>query len=236
MREGGHKLAIVRDALGAAVRPGVTPLEIEELANKLIAQEGATAAFKEVEDYHHATCINVNSVIVHGIPNSVPFKKGDMVSIDVGLKFNGFYTDTTICVVAGEATEEQKHFISVGYDALKAGIQAAKAGNRVSDVSRAIETVLRSNGYSVVEELTGHGVGRELHEDPAIPNFVDRRLPDPILHEGQTIAIEPMYTAGKRYIKIDRDGWTIRTVDGSLAGLVEDTIVITKDGGLVLTQ
>lgn len=236
MREGGHKLAVVRDALGAAVKPGVTPIDIEELACRLIDQEGATAAFKEVRGYHHATCINVNSVVVHGIPNKTPFKEGDMVSIDVGLKYKGFYTDTTICVVAGEATPKQKHFIEVGYAALKAGIAAAKTGNHVSDVSRAVETVLRDNGYGVVEELTGHGVGRELHEDPMIPNFVDRHFPDPVLQEGQTIAIEPMYTEGKRYVVMDRDGWTIRTADGSLAGLVEETIMVTKDGGLILTQ
>jgi methionyl aminopeptidase len=235
MRTGGKKLAAVREALAAAIKPGVTPLGIEQLAVDLIKKSGGEPAFMRVPKYHWATCINVNDVIVHGIPSAVPFKEGDLVSIDVGLFYKGYYTDTSVTVVAGNASEFQKKFMRAGEEALAAGITAAKAGNRVSHISKAIEQVLHSYGYKIIPELTGHGVGRQLHESPYIPNVFDPSEPSSILKEGQTIAIEPMYTTGSPRIVIDRDGWTIRIADGSPSGLVEHTIVITKDGPEILT-
>lgn len=235
MRVGGKKLAVIRDALAAAVRPGVTGLGIEQLAVDLIKKSGGEAAFMRVPKYHWATCINVNDVIVHGIPTAVPFREGDMVSIDVGLYYKGYYTDTSVTVIAGTPSDFQKKFIRAGEEALAAGIKASLVGNRVSHISKAIQDVLRSYGYKIIPELTGHGVGRELHEAPYIPNVYDPSEPSSVLKEGQTIAIEPMYTTGSPRIVIDRDGWTIRIADGSVSGLVEHTIVITKDGPEILT-
>lgn len=235
MRVGGKKLGTIRDALARAVSPGVTPLGIEQLAVDLIKKSGGEPAFMKVPNYHHATCINVNDVIVHGIPTSIPFKEGDLVSIDVGLYYKGYYTDTSVTVVAGTPNEFQKKFIRAGEEALAAGINAARLGNRVSHISKAIQEVLYSYNYKIIPELTGHGVGRELHEAPYVPNIYNPKEPSSLLKEGQTIAIEPMYTTGSPRIYIDRDGWTIRMADGSPSGLVEHTIVITKDGPEILT-
>ncbi len=235
MQQGGHKLAAIRDLLVKTVKPGVTPLQIEALANQLIKDTGGTPAFKTVPGYNWATCININDGIVHGIPNAIPFKDGDLVSIDLGLIYKGYYTDTSATCVAGTPTAFQKKLIVAGDDALNAGIAAALVGNHVSDISRAVEGVLKSAGFTPVHDLTGHGVGKKLHEDPFIPNFYSKFNPDSVLHDGQTIAIEPMYTTGGYRIKIDQDNWTIRTADGSLAGYVEHTIAITKNGPQILT-
>lgn len=235
MKEGGHKLAVVRDALIEAAKVGVSLQEIENLANSLIAKTGGEAAFKKVPGYHWATCLNLNDIIVHGIPNKTVLKDGDLLSIDVGLYYKGYYTDTTACLIVGKSSKEQRKFLEVGLQALNAGIRAAKAGHKVSDISRAIQTIIEKNGYSVVRELTGHGVGKSLHEDPYIPNFVETHH-DPVLVEGQTLAIEPMYTNGLGKMRIEKDGWTIRTVDGSLAGQVEHTIAITAKDPIILTK
>lgn len=236
MQEGGRKLSQIREQLVAAVKPGVTPLEIEGLANQLFDQSGGTPTFKKVPGYKWATCINRNDGIVHGIPNNIPFKEGDLVSIDLGLTYKGYITDTSATTVAGSPTPAQKKLIQAGIDALDAGINAARVGNKVSHISKAIESVIKAAGYTPVRELTGHGVGKRLHEDPYIPNFYDKHNPDSTLKDGQTIAIEPMYTTGGWKIKIDKDDWTIRTADGSLAGYVEHTIAITKAGPLILTK
>ncbi len=236
MQEGGRKLAQIRRQLAEAVKPGVTPLDIENLAVKLINKSGGQASFKMVPKYHFATCINVNDSLVHGIPTNTPFKDGDLVSLDLGLYYRGYHTDTSTTVVAGQSTPQLDQFIKVGLKALKNGIKAAQAGNRISDISRAVQTTIEKSGYSVVRDLTGHGIGKLLHEDPYIPNFTDHRHHDPELKVGQTLAIEPMYTMGDYRIVVGSDDWTISTADGSLAALVEDTIAITENGPIVLTQ
>lgn len=236
MKEGGGKLAAIRDHLANMVKPGVTPLDLENQAVKMIQAAGGEASFKKVPRYHHATCVNVNNSLVHGIPTNTPFKDGDLVSIDLGLFYKGFHTDTSASVIAGKADPKTQQFINVGYKALEAGIKAAKPGNKVSDISRAVQTVIEKSGYTVIRDLTGHGVGRELHEEPYIPNFIDPHHRDSTLKIGQTLAIEPMYSLGSHEIKIEKDGWTISTADGSLAALVEETIAITEDGPIVLTR
>lgn len=235
MEQGGRLLAGVRDALIAAVKPGITPLEIDALADTLISQTGGQAAFKKVPKYHYATCINVNSVIVHGIPTSAPVKDGDMVSIDVGLYYQGYYTDTSATTVVGIATPFQVRFLQTGLDALKAGISKARAGNHVSDISKAIEKVITAAGFTPIRELTGHGVGKHLHEDPFVPNIYDPYAPDPVLYLGQTLAIEPMYSAGSAKLRFEPDGWTISMADNSVAALIEETIAITPRGPRILT-
>jgi len=236
MTEGGQKLASIRDHLASMVKPGVTPLEIEAEAVNLIKKTGGKASFKTVPNYYHATCINVNSSLVHGIPTDTPFKDGDLVSIDLGLYYQGYHTDTSVSVIAGKKDIKTQQFINTGYKALKAGINAAQPGNKVSDISRAVQSVIEKAGYTVIRDLTGHGVGKKLHEEPYIPNFVDPHNHDSVLVEGQTLAIEPMYSQGGHEIKIEADDWTISTADGSLAALVEDTIAITKNGPIVLTK
>lgn len=236
MAEGGHKLAEIKEKLASAVKPGVTPLEIEALAVELINKSGGEASFKMVPKYHYATCINVNDSLVHGIPASTPFNDGDLVSIDLGLYYKGYHTDTSTTVVAGKSNPKLDQFISVGHKALKEGIKQARVGNRISDISRAIETTIEKSGFAVVRDLTGHGVGKLLHEDPYVPNFTNPRHHDPVLYDGQTLAIEPMLTMGDWKIKLGADNWTIYTADGSLSCLIEDTIAITKAGPLVLTK
>ncbi len=235
MAEGGAKLARVREALYELINPGVTAMDIERAAVRLIANEGAEASFKKVPGYHWATCLNVDNVIVHGIPNKYVLKEGDLLSIDVGLYYQGYYTDTTANLIVGTPTPFQKKFLEVGQQALNAGIKKARAGQKVSDISRAIQEIIEGAGYKVVRELTGHGVGKKLHEEPYVPNFVEDGA-DSVLKVGQTLAIEPMYTTGNGRIKIDKDGWTIRTADGALAGQVEHTIAITEKGPVVLTK
>lgn len=236
MQEGGQLLASIKTQLGSMVKPGVTPLDIERHANKLISQTGGQPSFKLVPNYHHATCVNVNDSLVHGIPTKQPFNNGDLVSIDLGLYYKGYHTDTSITVVAGSSSPKLQTFINVGYKALDAAIKAAIPGNRVSDISRAVQTTIETAGYSVIRDLTGHGIGTKLHEDPYIPNFVDPNHHDSTLYSGQTIAIEPMYSMGDYQIKIESDDWTISSLDGSLTALVEDTIAITPEGPVILTR
>lgn len=236
MQQGGAKLGSIRDALAAAVAPGVTPLEIETLANQLIKKAGGQASFKMVHGYDYATCINVNSGVVHGIPNSTPFKEGDLVTIDVGLYFQGYHTDTSTSVVVGQPSGFQKNFLAIGQKALAAGISAATAGAHVSDISRAIQKVIESAGYSVIRELTGHGISRDLHEDPYVPNYYDSHSPDSRLELGQTIAIEPIYASGAPYLQTDPDGWTLSTADDSPAAVFEHTIYITDKQPIILTK
>lgn len=235
MKEGGHKLALIRDELIAFAKPGVVLQDIENLANKLIDASGSQAAFKKVPGYHWATCLNVNDVIVHGIPNGYALQEGDLLSIDIGLYHKGYYTDTTASTIIGTPAKELRNFLETGQRALNAGIKQARAGAKVSDISRAIQQIIEGEGFTVVRELTGHGVGKRLHEEPYVPNFVEDGI-DKTLEVGQTLAIEPMYTTGNGKIKISKDGWTIKTADGSLAGQIEHTIAITQNGPLILTK
>lgn len=236
MKEGGGKLARIREELASTIQSGVTPLQIEALAEKLIDKSGGSASFKTVPGYHHATCINLNDGLVHGIPTDTPFKKGDLVSLDLGLLYKGFHTDTSTTVVVGEATADQQKFIDTGWQALDAAVKKAQVGNKVSHISQAIEKVITAAGYTPVKELTGHGIGKRLHQDPYIPNYFDPQNQDFDLKAGQALAIEPMYTQGAPDIKLLSDGWTITTVDGSLSALVEHTVFITPQGPQVLTQ
>lgn len=237
MVEGGAKLGRVKKALGEAVKAGVKASEIEELAVKLIEDEGAEVSFKKVPGYYWATCINVNEGLVHGIPtSSLVFKKGDLVSIDVGVYFKGFHTDTSISVGI-DLTPENRKFLNVGQEALNIALKAVKPGNYVYDISKAIEDTIEGAGYTTIKALVGHGVGRELHEDPQIPCFVPgKREESPQIKPGMVLAVEVMYAMGGDKVEIDKDGWTILTHDGKISGLFEDTIAVTNEGPKVLTR
>lgn len=237
MAEGGAKLGRVKAALAAAVKAGVRASEIEELAVKLIKEEGAECSFKKVPGYHWATCVNVNSGLVHGIPvSSLIFKKGDIVSIDVGVLFKGFHTDTSISVGIDLNPENQK-FFNIGRETLAKAIKMAKEGNRIYDISKAIEDTVEGAGYTTIKALVGHGVGRELHEEPQIPCFVSGTREESLeIKRGMVLAIEVMYAMGSDKVEILEDGWTIAMRDDKISGLFEDTVAVMGEGPKVLTR
>jgi methionyl aminopeptidase len=237
MLEGGRKLGRVKHALAKMVKVGVSAMDIEEEANKLILAEGAEVSFKKVPRYHWATCINVNDGIVHGIPKKETiFKKGDIVSVDVGLFYKGFHTDTSL-TVGLDLGPEGNHFLEVGQRALNNAIKQVKKGNRIYDISEAIDKTLKSEGLTAANGLVGHGVGRELHEGPSIPGYLDKkREATPEIQIGHALAVEVMYTTGNGEIALDDDGWTIVTRDGTISALFEETILVTEEGPIVATK
>lgn len=237
MHEGGIKLGRVKKALGEAVKVGVTALDIENLAMKLIKEEGAEASFAKVPGYHWATCINVNKGIVHGIPTKdLVFKDGDLVSIDVGIYYKGFHTDTSISVGIN-LNPVAKKFLNVGSETLQKALKAVKVGNHIFDISKVIEENIEAAGYSTIKALVGHGVGKDLHEDPQIPCFVPGPIDEsPVIKPGMVLAVEVMYAEGSDKVEITEDGWTIAMRDGKISGLFEDTIAVTEKGTIVLTR
>lgn len=237
MKEGGKKLLEVKETLRKAVKPGVTLLELDQLAESKIKELGGESSFKKVRGYYWSTCINVNDGVVHGIPAPVKIIDGDKVSVDVGMFYKGFHTDTSFSMVAGTADPKVQHFLDVGRKALKKAVEATQAGNHVADISIAMQDVLLEAGYSPVRALTGHGVGKQLHEEPQIPCFwpENSSLGDKI-PVGAVLAIEAIYTLGEPDLVISgEDKWTISTRDGKMAGLFEETVAVTDKGPLVLT-
>lgn len=236
MAEGGARLRRVKNALASAVKIGVSALDIENLAMKLINKEGALPSFTKVENYRWATCISVNEGIVHGIPKKETiFKKGDLVSVDVGIFYKGFHTDTSISVGL-DLTPENARFFETGRTALKKAIREAKPGKYIFDISKAIEDTITGAGYTPLRALVGHGVGRELHEEPQIPCFVpDGTSRGPKIVPGMVLAIEVMYTQGKSDIGVTEDGWTIVMRDGKISALFEETVCVTTKGPQVIT-
>jgi methionyl aminopeptidase len=237
MAEGGAKLGRVKKILADAVKAGVTALDIEELAMRSIKAEGAEASFSKVPGYHWATCINVNEGLVHGIPTKdLVFKKGDVVSIDVGIFYKGFHTDTSITVGIDLSAEARK-FLNVGQETLQKALKVVKEGNHIYDISKVIEEEIEDAGYSTVKALVGHGVGKSLHEDPQIPCFVPGRIEDsPVIKKGMVLAVEVMYALGSDKVEMLEDGWTIAMRDGKISGLFEDSIAITEKGPRVITR
>jgi methionyl aminopeptidase len=237
MAEGGKKLARVKNALKEAVKPGAKASDIEALARKLIKEEGAEGSFDKVPGYSWVTCINVNEGLVHGIPKSdMVFEDGDVVSVDLGLYFKGFHTDTSFTLGLGISPEDQK-FLNIGQNALEAAIKMANAGRHIFDISQAIELIIEGAGYTTIKALVGHGVGRELHEDPQIPCFVPGRITDsPRIEVGMVLAIEVMYALGGDKVEVLEDGWTIAMRDGKISALFEETVAVTGSGPKVLTR
>src|SRR3989304_8075443 len=226
--EGGKHLSYIKKSLERAVSVGVSSWDLEVLANRLIDESGGRASFKLVPGYSWATCVNVNEGIVHGIPKEdVIFAKGDVVSVDVGLFYKGFNTDTST-TVGLDVNVQTKKFLESGKVALSKAISEAKSGNRIYDISKAIEKTIMGDGYKPVIKLVGHGVGRDLHEDPQIPGVVIGRYEDsPLIVPGMVLAIEVIYALGDSEIKYNKDRWTIETADGKISALYEETVVVT---------
>jgi len=246
MKEGGQKLALVFAEVVKRIKPGVSLEKLDDLAEELIIKQGGFPSFKTVKGYRWTTCININEGVVHGIPNGYQIKEGDLVSLDIGMLYKGLHTDMarTLWVQnpkskfsASPAGRQNPKFLEAGKEALKEAIKAAKAGNRVGHISAAMEKVIRRFGFNPVKELTGHGVGKKLHEDPQIPIFFSKPIAKtPVLKPGMTLAIEVIYTWGKPDLVLAEDGWTIETADGKPAGLFENTVLVTKKEPIVLTD
>jgi methionyl aminopeptidase len=220
--------------VGERLEPGVTTLELDRIAEDHIVSRGGVPTSQGYRGYPRAICISVDEVVVHGIPDGRIVEEGDLVTIDVGVTLDGAIADSAYTFGVGSVDAEAQRLLDVGQDALAAGITEARLGNRVGDISHAIQTAVEAAGFSVVRSLVGHGVGRHYHEDPHVPNFGEPGR-GPRLSEGMTIAIEPMITAGDPGVWLADDGWTISTVDGSLAAHFEHTVAILPDGPRILT-
>ena len=220
--------------VGARVEPGVTTRELDDVADTFIREQGGIPTSQGYKGFPRAICISVNDVVVHGIPGPQRVEQGDLVTIDVGVTLESAIADSAYTYAVGRIDERAQRLLDTCQDALWAGIEQARPGNRIGDLSSAVQHVVEAAGFSVVRSLVGHGVGRYYHEDPHVPNFGQPGR-GPRLAEGMTIAIEPMITAGGSDVVLHEDGWTISTSDGSLSAHFEHTVAITADGARVLT-
>jgi methionyl aminopeptidase len=234
MRPAGAVAARVLDEICAFIRPGISTRQVDEYAGQRMKLYGARSAFLGYRKFPCQTCISVNDEIVHGIANDRQIRFGDIVSLDVGVYYRGYVGDTARTVAVGGCGVQAQQLMDVTEQALRVGIEQARSGNRVTDISRAIQNYVEGNGYSVVREFVGHGVGRAVHEEPQVPNFVDAKC-NAKLVPGMTIAIEPMVNAGQPGTKILNDGWTVVTQDGSLSAHFEHTVLITEGEPEILT-
>ncbi len=235
MREGGRILGMILSELQKMLQEGVCGLEIDQKAEALMKQYGVLPSFKGYRGFPNVVCFNVNDQVVHGIPGKSMLKNGDIVTIDCGVIYKDFHTDSAVSAGVGSIGSELDRFLKTAEKALQKGIEAAGPGVRIHKISGTIQDIVERNGYSVVRDLTGHGIGKNLHEDPYVPNFRDLHH-GPILQPGMTIAIEPIITMGNGRVKTLKDNWTIITADGSFATQVEHTILITKKGVEILTK
>ncbi len=241
MRESNRIAGGVIRVIAENIKPGITTLELDKIAERYIISEGAIPAFKgyklhdSQKGFPGSICASVNDEVVHGIPGSYVLKEGDILSIDVGTLKNGFYGDTAYTFPIGEISSEARKLLKVTREALYIGIDQAKPKNRIGDISFVIQSYVEKHGFSVVREYVGHGIGRSLHEDPQVPNY-GRRGVGPLLRQNMTIAIEPMVNIGTHEVKVKPNGWTVATEDGSLSAHFEHTIVIGPDGPEILSD
>jgi methionyl aminopeptidase len=241
MRDSGQIVAKVLKLLSERIKPGMKTRELDIIAEKEMKRLGAESSFNGYHGFPANLCVSVNDEIVHGIPGDRVLKDGDVVSLDFGVVYNGFHGDAAITVGVGKISEEAERLIKTTRAALEKGVAAARAGAKLGDISAAIEKYAESNGYSVVREYTGHGIGREMHEDPQIPNCTEppyglQAGTGPELKKGMTIALEPMLNAGDWHTRVADDHWTVLTADGSLSAHFEHTIAIDNNEPEVLTK
>ena len=235
MTDGGKILAHVKKQIKEYSQVESSMEAIDAKAEHLIKKAGAKPSFKMVPGYSWSTCININDSIVHGIPKGY-INSGDLVTIDMGVYFKGFHTDSAISFVVGKSTDEKDRFLKTGQKTLEKTISKAIAGNKIKDLSKAMQDGIESNGYNVVRELTGHGVGEELHQEPSVPCFISNHPDMSVsLYDGMTLAIEVMYSMGNWPLSKDSDGWTLRMKDGKLSAVIEETVLVTNKKPIVLT-
>jgi methionyl aminopeptidase len=239
MQAGGKRLAKIKQLLREAAVPGTRFEDLEKLAQEQISAEGALPSFSTVEGYEWATCITKNEGCCHGVPRGKKVEDGDIITIDVGLIFKGYHVDTTTTFYVGdESTADPKtlEFLKIGKEAMDKAIAKARIGNSVYDISKIMQSTIEEAGYSAVYQLTGHTIGKTLHEDPQIPCIAYKSDKKHKLYEGMTICVESMLAMGDTRLKVGDDGWTYETVDGSLSGMFEETVLITTSGPQILTS
>lgn len=234
MRRAGRITAKARELAGRMVRPGVTTREIDKAVHDYIVSQGAKPSFLHYGGYPASACISVNDVVIHGIPDKRVLREGDIVSVDVGAYWGGFHGDCAATFACGNISPEAKRLIEVTKQSFFEGIKFARQGNRISDISHAVQSYVEANGYAVVRSYVGHGVGSEMHEAPEVPNFGNAGR-GPRLVRGMTLAVEPMVTEGTYEIRVLKDKWTVVTADGKLAAHYENTIAITAGDPEILT-
>ncbi len=236
MRISGKALRQVHNAIAPHVVPGASTMDLERIAVAKIAELGATAAFKGYHGYPAALCTSVNEEVVHGMPNEKRvLKEGDILSIDCGVIIDGFYSDAAVTYAIGKPSEKTRKLLDVTQASLEAAIEQCQVGGRLGDISAAVQEMCEAEGFGVVRDFVGHGIGRSMHEDPQVPNFGPAGK-GPRLKAGMVLAIEPMINAGGPDVRVLKDGWTAVTVDGSYSAHFEHTVAITNDGPLVLTR
>ncbi|MFY4777183.1 type I methionyl aminopeptidase [Metabacillus sp. RGM 3146] len=235
MRKAGRIVALTHQELMKHVLPGITTKELDAIAEKFIRQNDAIPSFKGYNGFRGSICASVNEELVHGIPGDRVLHEGDVISIDIGAKYNGYHGDSAWTYAVGTVSEETEKLLKVTEESLYKGLEEAKPGERLSNISHAIQTYAEGNGFSIVREYVGHGVGQELHEDPQIPHYGPPGK-GPRLKPGMVLAIEPMVNAGSRYVKTLSDNWTVVTVDGKMCAHYEHTIAITETGFEILTK
>jgi methionyl aminopeptidase len=237
MREAGRIVAEVLDRIEEAVAPGMTTAGLDAIAEEIIVDKhGAVPSFKGYRGFPGRVCASVNEEIVHGIPGGRILREGDIVSVDVGAVYRGYHGDAAITVPVGQVDSESQRLLNVTAESLRIGIEAAQAGNWTSDVSREIQEYVESQGFSVVREYTGHGIGSQMHEDPQIPNYYDPRMRRARLRPGMTFALEPMVNMGGWQTRVLDDNWTVVTADGKRSAHFEHTVAVTKNGPVILTR
>lgn len=235
MREAGRVVALVHDHLKDFIKPGITTKEIDTYCEKIIRDAGCTPSFLKLYGFPSSVCTSINEVVVHGIPSNTKLKEGDIISVDVGACYKGYHGDSAWTYAVGKVSEEAAHLMKVTEESLYAGLAQVKPGNRLSDISHAVQTYLEEHGCSTPRDYTGHGIGTKVHEDPSVPNF-GAPGKGPRLKKGMTLAIEPMAHLGACETRVLSDEWTVVTRDHSLAAHYEHTIVITDDGYEILTK
>lgn len=236
MKQAGHIAMLAHEAIKEAIKPGITTKQLDQIAYDIITQNGATPSFLNYNGYPASICASINEVVIHGIPsNKQVLKDGDIISIDIGANYKGYHGDCARTWPVGKVSSDKLKLIEVTEQSFFEGLKYARPGNRLSDISHAIEMYAKKYNYGVVKDFTGHGVGRHLHEDPAVPNYGEAGH-GPILRKGMTLAIEPMINMGTFRVKILSDGWTTITADHQPSAHYENSIVITDDGYEILTK
>lgn len=235
LREGGKILHDVLYALAAKVQPGVSGAELNKIAEELIAQAGAKPSFKNYHGFPNSLCVSVNKTVVHGIPDKKPFQEGDIVGLDLGIKYKGFYTDMALTVPVGKISKSASQLLTVTKKSLELAISQVGPGKGIEEIGKAIEKFVKPYGYGIVEDLAGHGVGRAVHEDPLVPNYdTGQKLAK--MFPGLVLAIEPMLIMGGNFrVETADNGWNVDSQDGSLSAHFEQTVVVTEDGCEILT-